>query len=146
VASFSDTSFAKAAFDENAWSFGAFVEPEVTAPVKRKGAPGPEAGSFLRRRAEIVVRGKVFQVSTEEEAEKIIEREVVKAKQKAKTLPKTEAAYVPPVIQIEYPFADLQKMADEANKRILDYYAREFARAVQRAQEDDEEIAVLLLH
>ena len=145
---FSDGSFSTGAFSDLAWLFGV-APPPAPATAKRRGAAGPEA-DFRRRRAEVVVNGRVREVATTEDARRIIAAHVEKAKQKAKALARTEpdALPAPPVVQINYAgeLPSLARMVEEANARIEQMYAQAFARAIARQQEDEDEIAVLLLH
>jgi hypothetical protein len=122
--------------------------PDAIVP-RKKGAAGPES-DFRRRRAQVVVNGKTRELATAEDARKVIQAQVEKAKHKAKVLAKKDPESIPnpPVIEINYDgeIASLNRMVQEANNRILDMYAQAFARAMERAQEDEDEIAILLLH
>lgn len=143
---FSDGSFSTGAFSDVAWLFGV-APPPAPATAKRKGAAGPEA-DFRRRRAEVVVNGRAREVASNEDARRIIAAHVEKAKQKAKVIARREpdALPVPPTIEVNYASESLARMAEEANARIEQMYAQAFARAIARNQEDEDEIAVLLLH
>lgn len=120
--------------------------PSAIVP-RKKGAAGPEA-DFRRRRAEVVVNGRVREVATTEDARRIIAAHVEKAKQKAKVIARREpdALPLPPTIEVNYASESLARMVEEANARIEQMYAQAFARAIARNQEDEDEIAVLLLH